>query len=82
MLAHYLSGLYGPGRHDDPHFHAIYDRCAMQRLMQALGAYGKLGHTDGRTQFLDSIPVAVERLREVLGRIDGLGELRAKLPRS
>jgi aminoglycoside/choline kinase family phosphotransferase len=79
LLGHYLSGLYGPGRSADPHFHAIYDLCAMQRLMQALGAYGKLGHLDGRTQFLDSIPTALSRLREVIARISGLDRLRALL---
>ena len=36
----------------------------MQRLMQALGAYGKLGHLDQRTHFLEHIPTAVTRLRE------------------
>lgn len=75
LLGHYLSGLYGPGRAGDPAFRALYDRCAMQRLMQALGAYGKLGHVDGRTQFLESIPTAVARLREVLTRIEGLSGL-------
>jgi aminoglycoside/choline kinase family phosphotransferase len=47
--------------------------------MQALGAYGKLGHLDARTQFLEHIPIAITRLREVLTRIDGLEELSAAL---
>ncbi len=75
LLGHYLRGLYGPGRSADPRFRSVYDLCAMQRLMQALGAYGKLGHLDGRTQFLESIPTAMARLREVVARIDGLGGL-------
>ena len=79
LLAHYLSGLHGPGRQDNPHFRASYDRCAMQRLMQALGAYGKLGHLDQRAQFLEHIPVALARLRGVVARIDGLDELAAML---
>jgi N-acetylmuramate 1-kinase len=79
LLAHYLSGLRGPGHTDDPDFMAIYDLCAMQRLMQALGAYGKLGHTDGRTDFLQHIPEALARLRVVIGRIDGLPHLAALL---
>ncbi len=77
LLAHYLSGLHGAGRHDEAQFMAIYDLCAMQRLMQALGAYGKLGHTDGRADFLKHIPTALARLGEVLGRIPGLEKLRA-----
>ncbi|HZJ14331.1 MAG TPA: phosphotransferase [Chthoniobacteraceae bacterium] len=79
LLGHYLSGLHGPGRQDNPHFRALYDRCAMQRLMQALGAYGKLGHLDGLTDFLQYIPIALTRLCEVLARIEGTGELCAVL---
>jgi len=79
LLSHYLSGLLGPGRHEAPEFRALYDLCAMQRLMQALGAYGKLGHTDGRTAFLDHIPAALRSLREVLATIPGLNRLSALL---
>jgi len=76
LLGHYLSGLQGPGQRDNPQFRQVYDLCAMQRLMQALGAYGKLGHVDARTEFLAHIPTALERLVEVLGRIEGLAPLR------
>jgi N-acetylmuramate 1-kinase len=79
LLAHYLSGLLGAGRPGQDHFLRLYDLCAMQRLMQALGAYGKLGHVDGRTHFLQHIPTAVTRLQEVLERIPGLADLRATL---
>jgi aminoglycoside/choline kinase family phosphotransferase len=79
LLSHYLSGLHGPGRHEAPGFRALYDLCAMQRLMQALGAYGKLGHVDARTHFLDHIPAALRSLREVAARIPGLDPLRALL---
>jgi aminoglycoside/choline kinase family phosphotransferase len=72
LREHYLSGLLGPENDQDPEFIRIYDLCAMQRLMQALGAYGKLGHVDGRTAFLEHIPVAITRLREVMARIPGL----------
>jgi N-acetylmuramate 1-kinase len=76
LLAHYLSGLLGPGRDHDAEFLRIYDLCAMQRLMQALGAYGKLGHLDKRTHFLQHIPTALARLREVLARVPGTEALR------
>ncbi len=79
LLAHYLSGLHGPGRHEAADFRTIYDLCAMQRLMQALGAYGKLGHADGRTAFLDHIPAALNSLREVVATIPSLDRLRALL---
>lgn len=81
LLGHYLSGLFGPGRAVDPRFREVYDLCAMQRLMQALGAYGKLGHVDGRAQFLESIPTAIARLREVLARMKGVERLAALLAR-
>jgi aminoglycoside/choline kinase family phosphotransferase len=57
------------------HFRALYDLCAMQRLMQALGAYGKLGHADNRTHFLTHIPAALASLREVLVQIPGMEKL-------
>jgi len=37
-------------------------QCATQRLMQALGAYGFLSAVKGKTEFLQHIPVAKERL--------------------
>ena len=39
--------------------------CAAQRLMQALGAYGNLSRNLGKPHFLQFIPTAVERLRDV-----------------
>ena len=44
----------------------------MQRLMQALGAYGFLGLVKDHKHFLQHIPKAVSSLREVVGKIDGL----------
>ncbi len=76
LFAHYLA----LARPENPaHFRTLYDLCAMQRLMQALGAYGKLGHTDGRTDFLTHIPAAIPLLREVLGKITGMEKLAALL---
>ena len=46
-------------------FRSRLDRCAAQRLMQALGAYGNLGLNKGQPDFLRYIPVAVERLQEI-----------------
>ncbi len=53
--------------------------CAMQRLMQALGAYGFLGLVKGNRAFLEHIPAALASLREVLSGISGLEPLRAQL---
>ena len=76
LFAHYLA-LVQP--ENTAHFRALHDLCAMQRLMQALGAYGKLGHTDGRTHFLTHIPAAITLLREVLGKISGMEKFGASL---
>jgi len=46
--------------------------CAMQRLMQALGAYGFLGLVRGYNHFLQYIPKAVASLRAIVAKIDGL----------
>ena len=49
--------------------------CAMQRLMQALGAYGFLGLVKNHQNFLEYIPKAVSSLSEVVGKIAGLESL-------
>jgi len=46
--------------------------CAMQRLMQALGAYGFLGLVKEHKHFLQHIPKAIASLREVVAGIEGL----------
>jgi N-acetylmuramate 1-kinase len=46
--------------------------CAMQRLMQALGAYGFLGLVKNHKHFLEHVPKAVRSLREVVQKIVGL----------
>ena len=57
----------------------IMSLCAMQRLMQALGAYGFLGLVKGNAQFLQHIPEALRSLREVVVKIDGLEPLQRAL---
>ena len=61
---------------DPAEFLRIYDLCALQRLMQALGAYGFLGVVKKRPQFLQHIPAALTSLDEVLGRIPTLESFR------
>ena len=63
-------------------FREVFDLCAMQRLMQALGAYGFLGLVKEHPHFLTHIPPALASLKEVVGRIEGLerfGELLDRL---
>lgn len=60
----------------------ILNLCAMQRLMQALGAYGFLGMEKQRREFLKHIPVAAKSLCGVLESVEGmqpLGQLLASL---
>lgn len=53
--------------------------CAMQRLMQALGAYGFLGLVKGHRHFLAHVPAALDSLRKVVAEIDLLQPLGATL---
>jgi hypothetical protein len=53
--------------------------CAMQRLMQALGAYGFLGLVKGHKHFLQHIPNALRSLRTVVRKIDKVQELKILL---
>ncbi len=61
---------------DDDGFAEKFPLCALQRLLQALGAYGYLGWVRGNRSFLDHIPAALDSLGEVLAEIDGLAQLR------
>jgi aminoglycoside/choline kinase family phosphotransferase len=79
LLNHYLAALTDHGQTPAPDFTAVYNLCAMQRLMQALGAYGFLGHVKERPHFLEHIPAALASLREVLEHVPGVENLRACL---
>jgi aminoglycoside/choline kinase family phosphotransferase len=58
---------------------ATYARCACQRLMQALGAYGNLSLNLGRSEFVQHIPNAVANLRFVIAHFGVLAELEPTL---
>jgi aminoglycoside/choline kinase family phosphotransferase len=66
LLEHYC------GHKPDDDFWKTLHLCAMQRLMQALGAYGFLGLVKGHKHFLEHIPKAVNSLREVAAETAGL----------
>jgi len=53
--------------------------CAVQRLMQALGAYGFLGLAKGNRHFLGHIPTALVSLRNVVKELPALNALGAAL---
>jgi aminoglycoside/choline kinase family phosphotransferase len=60
-------------------FREIFHLCGIQRLMQALGAYGFLGLVKGNKTFLNHIPAAMRSLRSIISDIDGLESLAATL---
>jgi len=53
--------------------------CAMQRLVQALGAYGFLGLVKGHKHFLKHVAPAMQSLQREVAEIDGLTELEKTL---
>ncbi len=64
LLAHY--------RAPDADFLEVLDLCAAQRLMQALGAYGYLGHVRELPHFLEHVAPALASLKEVVARVPEL----------
>jgi hypothetical protein len=53
--------------------------CAMQRLMQALGAYGFLGLVKGHKHFLRHVPAAMKSLRFIVAKIGNVQPLEELL---
>ena len=58
-----------------PELREIFRLCGIQRLMQALGAYGFLGLVKGHRAFLDYIPAAMTSLRSLVKELPELGPL-------
>jgi len=54
---------------------AMAQAAGLQRIMQALGAFGFLGHVKGKRSFLDHIPAGLAVLREILSEGDGKPEV-------
>ncbi|MFN2542773.1 MAG: aminoglycoside phosphotransferase family protein [Chthoniobacterales bacterium] len=69
-----LLGYYCGGNVSEQ-FRQTLRLCAMQRLMQALGAYGFLGLVKGHEHFLQHIPRAIASLRRVVAEIENLQPL-------
>jgi len=53
-------------------FQHLFYEAGVQRLMQALGAYGFLGLKRGRTAFLDHLAGGLSHLRSALSKIESL----------
>jgi len=67
-----LAGLEGDAARQ---FFEAYPFCAVQRLMQALGAYGNLGHRLGKERYLAYIPIALRQLEKHLAILAGFEPL-------
>jgi aminoglycoside/choline kinase family phosphotransferase len=58
-------------------FRELYALVSLQRLMQALGAYGFLGLVKGKPWFRKWMAPALALLQRAVGEVDGLPRLRA-----
>ena len=76
LIAYYREQQLRKGIRIDGDFDSKLRFCAMQRLMQALGAYGFLGLVKGHKHFLQYIPCALRSLNTVVANIDDLGPLQ------
>ncbi len=75
LLAFYKKLWMDAGLQQDDNFEVTFRMCVIQRLMQALGAYGFLGQKKRRKSFLQYIPVARRLLYEVAMDLGGLDPL-------
>jgi aminoglycoside/choline kinase family phosphotransferase len=79
LISYYRQKKAEDGDVVDGQFDNALQLCAMQRLMQALGAYGFLGLVKGHEHFLQYVPRAMPSLREIVGKIDDLKPLASLL---
>jgi hypothetical protein len=79
LITYYRDGRDKRGVTCSEDFDSKLRLCAMQRLMQALGAYGFLGLVKGHKNFLQYIPRAVRSLRDTVAKIDRLEPLASFL---
>ena len=85
LIGYYRQKQTDNGHGADGQFDDTLELCAMQRMMQALGAYGFLGLVRGHEHFLRYIPRAMRSLRGIVGKIEDLkplASLLADLPSS
>jgi aminoglycoside/choline kinase family phosphotransferase len=79
LIACYRARQLENGIESNGEFDVKLRLCAMQRLMQALGAYGFLGLVKGHKHFLKHVPAAMKSLQCIVAEIDGLTELEKTL---
>ncbi len=81
LLSDYEMKRAAAGRPVTPDWRSTFRHCGIQRLMQALGAYGFLGLVKGNRAFLDYVPAALESLRALVKEIPDLEKLSTALDR-
>jgi N-acetylmuramate 1-kinase len=79
LIAYYRERQITNGMAINGDFDSRLRLCAMQRLMQALGAYGFLGLVKGHKHFLKHVPAALKSLRSIVAEIGGLTKLEQTL---
>jgi hypothetical protein len=79
LTAHYRGRQLENGIAINDDFDLKLRLCAMQRLMQALGAYGFLGLVKGHEHFLTHVAAAMQSLQRTAAEIDGLTDLEKTL---
>jgi len=79
LISYYRQKLTDHGQTIDEQFDNTLQLCAMQRLMQAMGAYGFLGLVRGHEHFLQYIPRAMHSLRGIVADRDDLKPLASLL---
>jgi N-acetylmuramate 1-kinase len=79
LICYYLQKQADNRRSVNGQFEDTLQLCAMQRMMQALGAYGFLGLVRGHEHFLKYVPRAVRSLRGIVGKIEDLKPLASLL---
>ena len=68
LLERFARGASAPCGLEPAAVRACVLAAGLQRLMQALGAYGFLGHVKGKPAFLEHIPRGVANLQDLLAR--------------
>ena len=79
LITYYRDGRDKSGVRCSEDFDSKLRLCAMQRLMQALGAYAFLGLVKGHKNFLQYIPRAVRSLGDTVAKIDRVEPLASFL---
>ena len=79
LVEYYREQQRRNGAPADASFDVTLRLCGMQRLMQALGAYGFLGLVKQHKAFIAHIPGALSALRGIMEDIPGLDSLRSVL---